>query len=251
MKKLPVLIGLFIFNASAEVWKPALNTSWQWQLQGTIDTTVQAQMYDIDLFDAPAAKITTLKNQGRKLVCYMSAGSYENWRPDASKFPAAVLGRNLDGWAGERWLDIRRLDILGPIMQARMDLCKSKGFDAVEPDNIDGYTNTTGFPLTYQDQIRYNTFLANAAHARGLSIALKNDLEQIKDLLPLFDFAINESCFDYAECSYLTPFVVAGKAVFQAQYNKDPATFCPKANNLNFNSMKKRMDLGVWRYPCR
>ena len=45
-------------------------------------------------------------------------------------------------------MDIRQIDILGPIMQARLDLCKQKGFDAVEPDNVDAYQNKPGFPMT-------------------------------------------------------------------------------------------------------
>jgi len=69
---------------------------------------------------------------------------------------------------------------------------KEKGCDGVEPDNVDGYTNDTGFNLTSNDQIQYNKFLANEAHQRGLSIGLKNNLDQIEVLEPFFDFAVNE-----------------------------------------------------------
>ncbi len=179
----------------------------------------------------------------------MSAGSWENWRPDAAQFPATVLGHN-NGWPGEKWLDIRRLDVLGPIMEARLNLCRDKGFDAVEPDNIDGYSNNTGFPLTAQDQLTYNRFLADAAHARGLSIGLKNDLEQVPDLLSRFDFAVNEECFRYNECAALSPFINAGKAVFETEYNQATASFCPLASGLGFSSMKKNLDLDAWRAPC-
>lgn len=125
----------------------------------------------------------------------MSAGTWENWlaRTRAS-FRRRSKGA-ANGWPGEQWLDIRNLAVLGPILEARMDLCKAKGFDGIEPDNVDGYANATGFALTYADQIRFNTFLANAAHARGLSVGLKNDLDQVNDLQPLFDWALNEECF--------------------------------------------------------
>ncbi len=76
-----------------------------------------------------------------------------------------------------------------------MNLCKSKGFDGVEFDNVDGYANNTGFPLTYADQITYNTWLANQAHTLGLSVALKNDLGQVHDLLPYFDWALDRAVF--------------------------------------------------------
>lgn len=233
------------------IWQPALVTSWQWQLTTPVDQTVNAQMYDIDMFDNDASVVASLHAQGRKVICYISAGTYENWRPDASSFPSVVLGNAVSGWPGENWLDIRRIDLLGPIMTARLDLCKSKGFDGVEPDNIDGYTNGTGFPLTAQDQINYNTFIAHAAHARGLSIALKNDVNQVQALLPYFDFALDEQCFEYSECSTLTPFISAGKAVFEVEYNLSTSQFCPQANAMNFNSMQKNLNLDAFRIPCR
>ena len=246
-----ICVGWSAFAASNSYWSPAPNTSWQWQLTGTVDPTVNVAMYDIDLFNNAAATISLLHGQGRKVVCYMSAGSWEDFRPDASRFPDSVKGKPLDGFPNEKWLDIRNLAVLGPIMEARLDLCKSKGFDGVEPDNVDGYSNPTGIPLTAADQIRYNTWLATAAHARGLSIGLKNDLNQAAELQPLFDWALNEQCFQYKECSSLTPFVTAGKAVFQVEYNLAATQFCPQANAMNFNSMRKNLNLDAYREACR
>jgi hypothetical protein len=231
-------------------YAPELQTSWQWQLQGAIDTSVDVQMYDIDGFEATANLVTQLHGDGRKVVCYLSAGSWEDFRPDAGDFPDSVLGRS-NGWPGERWLDIRKLRVLRPIMQARLDLCRQKGFDAVEFDNVDGYQNHTGFPLTGAEQLRYDVFLANAAHQRGMSAVLKNDLGQVRALLPYFDFALNEQCYQYHECDKLTPFVDAGKAVFGVEYRLAPADFCPEANAADFNFLKKKLSLRAWRHPCR
>ena len=74
------------------------------------------------------------------MICYFSAGSYEAWRDDASQFPASALGDTLDGWEDERWLDIRDQGVLA-IMETRIALASEKGCDAVEPDNVDNYTN--------------------------------------------------------------------------------------------------------------
>lgn len=234
-----------------QCWHPALNTSWQWQLTGTVDQGVAVSMYDIDLFDNDASVVASLHAQGRTVICYISAGSWENWRPDAAQFPDAVKGRTLSGFPDERWLDIRQLPILGPLLTARLDACQSKGFDGVEFDNVDGYDNSSGFPLTYGDQITFNVWLANAAHARGLSVALKNDLDQIPDLVSYFDWALNEQCFQYQECDRLQPFIDAGKAVMQVEYTLGTSQFCPQANALNFNSMKKHLTLDAFRMPCR
>src|SRR3989442_2261340 len=185
-------------------WHPGLVTSWQWQLSGHLDPSFDVQMYDVDAFETSASQVSALHQAGRTAICYIDAGTWENGRPEAGQFPRRVLGAR-NGWPGERWLDIRRLSVIGPIMQARMDMCKNKGFDGVEFDNVDAYQNHSGFPLSGADQLRYDTWLANQAHRRGLSVGLKNDLGQVKALLPYFDWALNEQCFQYHECSKLQP----------------------------------------------
>jgi hypothetical protein len=232
------------------VWRPSPGTSWQWQLTGAIDTSLDVAMYDIDLFDTPQDVIDELHAKGKIVICYFSAGSWEDWRPDADQFPDLVKGKTLSGWPDERWLDIRRVDVLGEIMRARMDRALQKRCDGLEPDNIDGYTNNTGFDLTAEDQLNYNKWLANEAHARKLSIGLKNDLDQVTDLVPYFDWALNEQCFEYEECDALAPFVRAGKAVFGVEYTGNPSVFCPKANALGLDWLKKRLDLDAWRTDC-
>jgi hypothetical protein len=232
-------------------WHPAVRTSWQIQLTGKIVTTVAVQMFEIDLFDHEKdGMVGKIHAKGAKVVCYVSAGSWEDWRPDAGSYPAVVLGRS-NGWPGEKWVDIRRLDILGPILEARMDRCDAAGFDGIDFDNVDGYTNTTGFPLTANDQLAFNTWLANEAHERGLAVALKNDLDQIPTLVPYFDMAVNEQCAQYDECSLLTPFVTAGKPVFQIEYSLATTKFCPNANRMNFNALKKKLSLNAYRVACR
>ncbi|MCW2985307.1 MAG: endo alpha,4 polygalactosaminidase, partial [Conexibacter sp.] len=231
-------------------WTPAPRTTWQWQLSGTIDQSVAADMYDVDLFDTPAATVASLHAQGRHVVCYLDAGTYEPGRPDSGSIPAAVQGSGVDGWPGERWLDVRRLDVLGPILERRLDLCRSKGFDGVEPDNIDGYSNSSGFPLSAADQLAFNRFIAAAAHARGLSVGLKNDLDQAATLQPDFDWALNEQCYQYGECSALQPFAKAGKAVFIAEYDVDPSAFCAQAAASGYSAIRKHLALDAWRQAC-
>jgi hypothetical protein len=233
----------------AGCWHPGLVTSWQWQLSGTVDTSVDVQMYDIDGFENRAGVVSSLHTAGRHVVCYISAGSWEKWRPDAGRFPDSVKGLS-NGWPGEKWLDIRKHHVLAPIMRDRVKMCAARGYDAVEFDNVDGYQNRTGFPLTGADQLAYDVFLANLAHKHGMSAVLKNDLSQISKLLPYFDFALNEQCFQYSECGKLRAFVNAGKPVFGVEYKLDISQFCPDANDMNFNFLKKKLELGPWRVAC-
>ncbi|MFI6643894.1 endo alpha-1,4 polygalactosaminidase [Streptomyces sp. NPDC050504] len=232
-----------------ERWMPGPGLAWQWQLSGELDLSVDVPVYDIDGFDHSAGTVAELHRAGRRVICYLSTGSWEDFRPDAAEFPRSLLGRG-NGWPGERWLDVRRTDVLEPLMAARVDMCREKGFDAVEPDNMDGYLNATGFPLTAADQLRYNRLIARLVHARGMSVGLKNDVEQVRELVAEFDFAVNEQCARYEECGSLTPFVAAGKAVFHVEYELPVRTFCPTARKLGFSSMRKRYELDAWREAC-
>ena len=234
----------------AEPWQPAPGSSWQWQLQGAVDTTVDASVYNIDGFDNSKDRVQKLHDAGRHVICYLSAGSVENWRPDADDFPSYLIGKRLDGWAGERWLDIRRVAKLKTLMTERVEMCARKGFDAVEFDNVEAYANDSGFDLSGSDQKAYNLMLAGLAHDQGLAVGLKNDLGQVKALEPAFDFAVNEECFSYDECNKLAPFINAGKAVFHVEYEMGTAEFCDEANELGFSSMRKRWSLRAWRNPC-
>jgi endo-alpha-1,4-polygalactosaminidase (GH114 family) len=238
-------------------WQPSPGTSWQWQLTDLpIVRSFDVDVYDIDMFDNDASTVAALHAQGRVVLCYISVGSWEDWRPDAAQFPPEVLGNDYEGWPGEKWLDIRRIDLLAPIMRARLDLCRDKGFDGIEPDNVDGYTNHTGFPLTYQDQLTYNIWLASEAHARGLSIGLKNDEAQAADLVSHFDWAMTEDCFADEWCEEMSPFTDAGKAVFAAEYTDQLTTnrflnqVCPQAEVLNMDVILKDRDLDAWRRAC-
>src|SRR5262245_43166753 len=108
MKLASVLVAtLFTFVAPAhhaaaastvDWWHPAKGLSWQWQLSGTLDSTVKADVYDVDAFETPSTFVAGLHAAGRKAICYVNVGAYEDWRPDAGRFPVAVLGKDMDGW---------------------------------------------------------------------------------------------------------------------------------------------------------
>jgi hypothetical protein len=234
-------------------WHPAVGLTWQWQIGDLdIDISVEADVYDIDLY-VDQVVIDQLHAKGRKVICYISVGSYEDWRPDIGQFPPEVLGNDYDGWAGEKWLDIRRIDLLAPIMRSRLDLCKAKGFDAVEPDNMEIYTNDTGFPLTYGDQLKFALWLADEAHQRGLAIGQKNAADQISDLVDVYDFAITEDYFYYGDAEKMLPYVKAGKPVFAAEYTDlsgDFDLFCQKSKQLNFSIILKNRNLDAWTQTC-
>ena len=224
-------------------YQPSLLVTWQWQIQGTVNTSYDVDIYDIDLFDSSEALIQQLQQSGKKVICYFSAGSYEDWRPDEDQFSDSDLGNPLSGWPGERWLDIRS-DSVHTIMKNRLDLAALKGCDGVEPDNVDGYTNSSGFNLTATDQLLFNQLLANESHSRGLSVGLKNDLDQVEELVEYFDFAVNEQCKAYSECDTLTPFINSGKPVLHVEYDQiyvnseaERNTLCDDTTSRQFSTL--------------
>lgn len=227
----------------------ATTAPWQVQYEGRIDTSVRARFYDLDV-SAPARTVRALHRRGRRVACYIDAGSWEDYRSDAGEFPQAVLGRRYAGYPHERWLDIRRIDLLGPILRARIDACRAKGFDGVDPDNLNGVENATGFPLTKADQLHFNTWLANAVHARGLSVGLKNDGPQSRVLAPYFDWVVVEECVAQRNCGEYAPFTRAGKPIYAIEYRRPTRRACAEARRRRISVVFKTPALSARRRTC-
>lgn len=236
---------------AGDCWTPRPTTrSWQIQLSGRIDTTVRAPVVELDCVETPQRTVRTFQRRGTKVLGYFSAGSTESYRADVDRFPAAVVGKVYDGYPDERWLDIRRRDVLLPIMRDRMAACARKGFDGVDPDNVNGYENDTGFPLTADDQVAYDRAIADAAHRLGLAVVLKNTGGLVPRLAGWFDGAVLESCFQYRECARYSPFVRRSKAVYAIEYARSPTQFCATTRRLRFSAIFKRVSLSAYRRGC-
>jgi hypothetical protein len=220
-------------------------------LSGKVDRSVDAQVFDIDLLTNSRAVVRDLKRRHRRVLCYFSAGTNESFRSADQQYPPSTRGEPLADYPDEQWLDIRRIGELKPLIERRLDRCKRNGYAGADFDNVDGYANESGFPLTAADQLEFNRYLAGAAHARGLAAGLKNDLGQVPKLARSFDFAVNEQCFQYHECGVLErQFVRRGKPVFHVEYKLKPRQFCARARKLRFSSLYKKLALGSYRRPC-
>ncbi len=234
-------------------WKPSIGQTIQIQYEGKLDETVPADIYDIDGLDSSAALISNLHAKGRRVFCYIDVGTWENWRDDKKSFPVSVLGKSDSGWSGERWLDIRQLNIVQPIMKKRFEIAKDKGCDGIDPDNMDGFDNKTGFSITAADQLKYNAWIAEAVHQLGMSVGLKNDETQVASLLPDFDWSLIEDCSLYGWCANMKPFVAEGKPVFQIEYTDSHIAltkFCPTAKADQFTAILKHRSLDSWIETC-
>lgn len=236
-------------------WIPPAGESYQIQYDGKLDLSVPAKIYDLDMFDTKPSVVAELHKNGRHVMCYISAGTWERWRPDADKFPKSVLGDPDGHWKGERWLDIRQTSILEPIMARRLDLCKKKGFDGVDPDNLDGYQNKTGFPLTYQEQLTYDSWVAKASHDRGLTADQKGDNGQVKDLVKVYDFAVVEQCYAQHWCGSFDLYTRQNRLVVDVEYYHAQNRFlngnCSEAGKNHDTAILKKLELTAWLLTCK
>jgi hypothetical protein len=221
-----------------------------------------ASVFEVDLFDTPVSTFRTLKRQGTKIICYFSAGTSEDWRPDYKDFQAADKGACYEGWAGERWLDIRNPGVWR-VIRNRIRLAQRKGCDAIDPDNVDVANNTNGIgtpilgnftngltnftngtqsfingtrsltnvtALTNNDTIAYVKKIAREAHRLRMAYGLKNAPELLPHVINVTDFAVNEQCAQDDEsggCGVYANFTKMGKPVYHieyANYTTDPQT---------------------------
>ncbi len=229
--------------------------SWQWQLADPVDAHQEADVFDIDLFDTPAADIQSLHDAGRTVLCFFSAGTRESFRSDAKQFEADTVGAVVSGAPRESWIDVRAASVRR-LMAARLDLAVEQRCDGVQPSGVDGF-DATGFGLTAADEIDYVQFLAGEAHRRGLSIGLTNAVELASAVEPSVDWALNQGCIQYRECDRLGPFVAAGKAVLHVELVADSsegvtrqAEICDDAQRQAFSTIIKTQQLGAWRLAC-
>jgi len=242
-------------STSAIVGPP--DSDWVWQLTGVLDRSVDVDVWDVDFFETGVAEIAGLQADGGYVICYFSAGSIEDWRPDVGVIEDLAIGLPLDDWPGENWLDIRADSALA-LVGSRMTMAERVGCDAVEPDNVDGFSNETGFTLSESDQIEFNTAVAGLAHDRGLAVGLKNSFDIAGALVQHFEFAVTEQCHEYEECEALELFVDAGKPVFNAEYPGSAAAGralaakqCEESNRIGIRTLFLPIDLdGSWRMSC-
>ncbi|HHB80144.1 MAG TPA: endo alpha-1,4 polygalactosaminidase [Aliiroseovarius sp.] len=250
MKVGSVLLALLPAVAGAA---PVRGVDWDWQLSEKIDPPAGITAFDADKDSVTRGQVAALTGAGVYTICYVSVGTLERYRADAAHFPKAVVGKTYGDWPDEKFLDIRRLDVLLPLMRARFERCKALGFDAIEPDNMDVYDNDSGFDLTADDTVRYITALADLAHGMGLEFGQKNVPELTDRLIGKMDFIVTESCFQDSWCQDVVAYPQAGKPVFDAEYTDRPINWqraCKTAAWLNISMILKDRDLTPGRKSC-
>ncbi|UES57857.1 endo alpha-1,4 polygalactosaminidase [Roseibium aggregatum] len=234
------------FWAAAPAFAFSVGDSWDWQLTEPVDLDRKVRVLDLHPDLVTPDDLAALRQKGVRTICYVSIGTLENTSEDFNAFPDDVLGKTYEDWPDERFLDIRRLDVLLPIMKSRFEACRNEGFDAIEPDNMDVHDNDSGFPITADDVVAYVARLAAIAHSLELGIGQKNVPDLTADLINHMDFLIAESCFQDKWCDDVNAYVRAGKPIFDAEYTDRPIDFqeaCEFAAQQNIAMILKNRDL--------
>lgn len=180
----------------------------------------------MDGFDTAATYVALARSRGIKTICYLDIGTAENNRPDYNSLAgiSGLLGKSYPGYPSERYIDIRRYPEFIQIMDARLRMCRDKGFDYIEFDIMDAFEDgqaTSGFPLTEQDMVQYVTELSRRTRGYGLKPVQKNTGGSSALLEPLFDAVLFEGCVHANFCTDDAPYVAAGKPAFNAEYPEE------------------------------
>ena len=203
--------------ATARMLPPA-NATFDYQIGGAYTPASSVRIVDRDRLDAPV--------RGRYNVCYVNA--FQTQTAEAAWWKTHhrdLLLRRADGsyvvdgaW-NEILLDTstaaKRRALLA-IVGRWIDGCRSRGFQAVEPDNLDSWTRSKS-RLSRADNIAFARLLVARAHADHLAIAQKNDTSMAPVGRSIgFDFAIVEECQVYSECGAYTR--TYGRLVYEIEY---------------------------------
>jgi hypothetical protein len=255
-----------------------------------------ANIWDTDLFQdsntanggiptGPSPVVQAIHAAGHYSICYVEAGAYQEGFPDDSNFATADYGgtgdasTQMQGYPDEFWFDLTGFKnyVAGDAstltgaapniaagLNARFADCKTEGQDAVEPDDLDGYTNqaqsgVTPWGMVQADSAGFERWLAYDIHANGLAAFQKNDPANEPADEPLFDGMIIEECNFYNDpCSGsggdATAYLAAGKPVLNAEYTSDGETtamFCSADESAGITGALFDVNLAGGTYqPC-
>jgi hypothetical protein len=229
-------------------------------------------VYDIDAIDNPASTVRALHRLHDKVICYIEIGAAGNYYSASQEglrvtyyqqlARAGDLGKSVAKYP-ERYLNINASSTLRIIKSMILRQCSAKGFDAVEPDIDDSYTDATGFRITEADNIRYDRALGAYAHRLGLAWGQKNgdqDASFSAALEPTTDFLLDEECNFYQACRIVAPpYLKARKLVLNAEYTNDwgrhPQAdlrkFCAADEAAGIDGTLFAPALAGQRNPCR
>jgi hypothetical protein len=224
--------------------------TWQAKRTGAVDIDEDAQLFYLDAELQDPADLATLHAEGRRYLCYLSAGSLEEFRDDAQEFPQQVIGEPLNRFPEERWLDVRA-PVVRELMARRIEALARAGCDGVPPSSLSVHAADSGFALTVDDTLDYARWVAERIHAAGMSAGLTAPAALTSELWPTFDFGLAIACLEGTRCAEFAVFEQAGKPVLHVELGDEdsaiqicndaqPLGFLPLVTSPSFNGQSVR-----------
>jgi hypothetical protein len=186
---------------AATVTPPPVNADFDYQIGAPYAPASGVKVVSRDHTASPVA--------GLYNICYVNAfqaqtGAESEWGDLLLRDAQGAIVYDED-W-DEAFLDIRtatkRQQIANKI-NVWTDDCAAKGFNAIEPDNLDSFTRTS--LISEANAKDFVKLLSTHAHGKGLAIGQKNtpQLSTARSQTGL-DFAIAEECGEWEECGDYT-----------------------------------------------
>ena len=206
----------------AAVAAPPANAQFDYQIAAPYTPNAEVGIVNRDWRAQPV--------RGRYNICYMNA--FQSQESDLTwwerKHPRLLLKKNGQPVVDEDWNEVlfdvstkRKRKALAKIVRKWTDSCASRGFDAVEFDNLDSYHRSRG-RLKLRHNLAFARKITRHAHSAGLAVGQKNtpELGSRGKTVAGFDFAIAEECQRYLECDEYTQ--VFGDRVIEIEYTDYP-----------------------------
>lgn len=217
---------------------PPADVSWQAKLTGAVDVDEEVELFYLDADLQDPDDLSRLRAEGRHYLCYLSAGTLEDFRDDFAEFPAQVIGKTHPAFPEERWLDVRA-PAVRELMARRIERLGDQGCDGIPPSSLAVHTADTGFALSLNDALDYARWLAERIHAAGMSAGLTGPAELTEALWPTFDFALAIACIEGTQCAEFAAFEQAQKPVLHLELGdaSSAADICKSAELLGFDPL--------------
>lgn len=239
-------------------WKPQAGVTFDWLLDNPDpNVSFSSDVVDVDAFETPIETISALHALGKKVIAYVSVGTIEGTRPDGNLLPSGVVGKVYPEWPDEKWVDIRQISKIKPWLLSRFSMISNKKFDAIEPDNLDGYSNDSGFNLTILDEKKFCDSIITYAHLYGLGIGQKNLPEFSAEFSEKFDWALTEDAYNQGWAKDMMPYIDKKKPVFIVEYTDMMSqqifdnTVCTDSKKRAYSAILKNRNLDKWSHTCR
>lgn len=225
-------------DPAEEPYVPAEEARWLARLDGAVNIDDDADFFYLDAEQQRPGDLAELHRQGRHYLCYLSAGSFEDFRADADRFPASAIGNPVAAFPGERWLDVRDPTVR-QLMAARIERLAALGCDGVPPSSLAVHAADTGFDLTLEDALDYSRWVADRLHAAGMSAGLIGPTSLTAELWRVFDFGLAIGCVGGTRCGEYEVFRQAQRPVLYVEVGatEDAPELCSAAKSLGFDAL--------------